>query len=234
MTLALTLAGESLQLRPERAIYWPRARTLLVADVHLGKGAALRRLGVAVPQGGTQEDLARLAAAVAATGAERLLVLGDFFHADLRHDSTTGAALADFRREHRALSLAVVRGNHDRGVEQVPPEWQISWHADRLHEPPFVFRHAPAPGPEPDPRGYGLAGHLHPVVRLRSGQDGLRLPVFWFRHRAQQGVLPAFGVMTGGHPVRPASEDAVVAVTPDGLVRVPPVLLAAPGQRPHR
>lgn len=232
MTLPLTLAGESLQLRPERAIYWPRARTLLVADVHLGKGAALRRAGVAVPQGGTQEDLARLAAVLAATRAERLLVLGDFFHTHLHDDPGTREALASFRRAHRALSLAVVRGNHDRGVEQQPPEWQIAWHPDGLCEPPFVFRHAPAP--EPDSRGYGLAGHLHPVVRLRSGQDGLRLPVFWFRHGAQQGVLPAFGVLTGGHPVHPALQDVVAGVTPDGLVWIPPALLAAPVRRGRR
>lgn len=232
MSLPFTLAGEALQLRPDRTIYWPRARTLLVADVHLGKGAALRRAGVAVPLGGTRDDLVRLAAAIEATGAERLLVLGDFFHTHLDEDSGTREALESFRHAHRTLTLAVVRGNHDRSVERQPPEWRIVWHADGLCEPPFVFRHAPAT--EQDPRGYGLAGHLHPVVRLRGGQDGLRLPVFWFSHVAQQGVLPAFGALTGGYPVRPAPQDAVAGVTPDGLVWIPRALLSSRAHRAWR
>lgn len=227
MSFTLTLAGEVLQLLPERAVYWRRTRTLLVADVHLGKGAALRRAGVALPQGGTQEDLARLAAAVAVTGAERLLVLGDFFHTDLRHDTTTGSALAAFRQAHRALSLAVVRGNHDRGVEQQPAEWQIDWQTDGLHEAPFILRHAP----EPDARGCVLAGHVHPVVRLKTGVDGLRLPVFWHSPAQNLAVLPAFGVLTGGHPIRPQALDTVIGFTPEGVLPLSSTWFQARGPR---
>ena len=47
--------GERLHLLPERAVWWPAAGLLLVADVHLGKAATFRRLGQPVPAGTTAQ-----------------------------------------------------------------------------------------------------------------------------------------------------------------------------------
>ena len=76
-----TLAGESVELLAERAIHWPGGHTLFVADVHLGKAAAFRAGGVAIPRGATAHDLARLDGLIERTRARRLVVLGDFLHA---------------------------------------------------------------------------------------------------------------------------------------------------------
>lgn len=46
---------------------------------------------------------------------------------------------------------------------------------------------------------YALAGHEHPVYRLATRTDSVRLPCFRFGARA--GVLPAFGAFTGGFEV---------------------------------
>jgi hypothetical protein len=43
-----------------RALYWPARRALLIADLHLGKADVFRRAGIALPSGGTGEDLQRL------------------------------------------------------------------------------------------------------------------------------------------------------------------------------
>ena len=75
------IAGEQLVLLPERAAYWRRVQTLLVADPHFGKAAAFRAAGVPVPRGTTTGSLARLDAALARTGATRIVFLGDFLHA---------------------------------------------------------------------------------------------------------------------------------------------------------
>lgn len=214
MMIELIVAGEPLQLLPDRALYWPRRSTLIVADVHLGKGAAFRRAGVAVPSGSTQSDLGRLDRLLEKTQAQRLLVLGDLLHARLSPDEPAIAAIDAFRERHPALAIEAIRGNHDRSVERLPGLWRIHWITGAWYEPPFVFAHEPAP----DERGYVLAGHLHPVVSLRSRGDSLRLPVFWFGAASGIGVLPSFGAFTGGYRVTPAAADQVVAVTPGGLV----------------
>ena len=78
---ALDIAGERLILRADRSVYWPRTATLFVADTHFGKAGVFRRHGMGLPQGTTDADLARLGAAIAATEAARVVVLGDFVHA---------------------------------------------------------------------------------------------------------------------------------------------------------
>jgi len=213
---AIACAGEALIPLADRALLWPRTRTLIVADLHLGKGAAFRRAGVPVPSGATATDLARLDALLAGHAPERLLVLGDLFHTRLSQDEPAMAAIDAFRSRHAGLAITAIRGNHDRQVERLPATWRIEWIAGCLHQPPFVLAHEP----EPDPRGVVLAGHIHPVLLLKSRRDSARLPVFWFRHTQRIGVLPSFGSFTGGYPVRPAADDAVIAVTPDGLVPI--------------
>lgn len=212
----LAVAGETLLPLPDRALLWARRQTLIVTDVHLGKGAAFRRAGVPVPSGASSADLARLDALIAAHAPARLLVLGDLLHTAASHDEPMLAAFDAFRAAHPSLGITAIRGNHDRAVERLPADWRIEWIAGALHAPPLVFAHAP----EPDPRGFVLAGHLHPVLALRSRRDSARLPVFWFRHAERVAVLPSFGSFTGGWPVAPARDDTVIAVTPDGLVPI--------------
>ena len=99
----LELAGEPVRLLPERALFWPAACALVVADVHWGKAAAFRAAGIPIPGGATRQDLDRLDQAVARTGARRLIVLGDLFHAKAGRIATrTLAALRRWReaRDH--------------------------------------------------------------------------------------------------------------------------------------
>ena len=60
MSAHAIVAGETLTLFPERAAFWQRENTLLVADVHFGKAAAFRAGGIPVPGGTTAEALGRL------------------------------------------------------------------------------------------------------------------------------------------------------------------------------
>lgn len=213
--MRIELHGETLDLHADRALYWPRRHTLIVADVHLGKGAAFRRAGLAIPSGDTRRDLLRLEALIALYAPERLLVLGDLFHAPLLESESWFDDMAAFRTRHAQLAFEVLRGNHDRALHHLPPDWRIDWHAGARHEPPFVFAHEPAD----DHRGYGMAGHLHPVLKLRSPTDRLRMPVFWLRER--HAVLPSFGGFTGGYGITRLAGERVYAVGPDGVIEIP-------------
>jgi len=213
--LTAEVAGEVVRLLPERALFWERTRTLLVADVHLGKAAAFRSAAIPVPAGTTDDALARLDAALRRTNAERLIVLGDLFHARGGMNDEMLDAAAAWRRHCRELSIGLVRGNHDLRAGDPPAEWAIQCIAEPHCEGPFVFRHHPAD----DGRGYVLAGHLHPAVRLSGpARQRLRLPCFWLGPRV--GVLPAFGAFTGAVVVRPAVGDRVWVVAKRAVIPV--------------
>ena len=209
------VAGESLQLLPERAAYWERTGTLLVADAHFGKAASFRALGVPVPGGTTAEGLRRLDAMLARTDARRIVFLGDYLHAREGRAPATLDALARWRREHPALELLLVRGNHDRGAGDPPEESGVRCVDAPLVEAPFVLAHHPTTSRE----GFVVAGHVHPGAVLEgAGRQRERLPCFWLGARCL--VLPAFGEFTGLADVSPAAGDRIWVVAGDEVVAV--------------
>lgn len=209
----LDVAGERLVLRADHSVHWPAADTLLVADTHFGKAGVFRQRGMGLPAGTTDADLARLGAAIADTGAKRVIVLGDFVHAPPAREAPWLARFAQWRARHADVAFMVTRGNHDR-MDTLPADFDIDWRAGSLLETPFVLRHEPAA----DTRGPVLAGHLHPVARLRDAGERLRLPVFW-RH-GDGLVLPAFSSFAGGAPVTPAAHDRLFAVAEGCVIEV--------------
>ncbi len=212
----LTLAGEELRLLPERALFWTRTATLIIADPHLGKAAALRAASIAVPEGTADDDLERLSRAITRCAARRLVILGDLLHARNGCTAATLAAVTGWRQRHPDLELVLVRGNHDAHAGDPPDAWRITCVNDPWHALPFVMRHVPGTSAE----GYVLAGHLHPAVRLSgAGRQRVTLPCFWFGPRA--GVLPAFGGFTGTAIITPAPGDQVFVITGDEVITVP-------------
>jgi DNA ligase-associated metallophosphoesterase len=212
MTAELDLCGERVVLLPERALFWPRAEALVVADTHFGKTDAFRAAGVPVP-GGAAGTLARLTAALDVTSAKRLIVLGDFWHSRDGRTPEVVAELAAWRAARLRLRIDLVRGNHDRAGP--PPDGWGEWPTHERVETPFVWSHFP----DPSEVGYVLAGHLHPgLVVAGQGHQRVRLPCFWFG--PQVGVLPAFGDFTGAAsvPIRPG--DRVFVIAEDAVVKV--------------
>ena len=59
-SVSVEFGGEALLLLPDRAVYWASRKTLIVADVHLGKGNTFRKAGLPVPAGSSEKDLRRL------------------------------------------------------------------------------------------------------------------------------------------------------------------------------
>ncbi len=214
----LTIAGEDVRLLPERALFWPRACTLVVADVHWGKAATFRAAGIPIPGGTTAEDLARLDSALYRTGARRLVVLGDLFHARAGRIATrTLAALREWRERCSRLEIQLVRGNHDRHAGDPPEDLRVNCVNAPAFLPPFVLHHEPSLSPD----GYTLAGHLHPgLVVSGPALQRERLPCFVIRPGV--AILPAFGSFTGMAPISPDPTDRAFVVADGEVLPVGP------------
>jgi uncharacterized protein len=212
----IEIAGESVQLLSQRALWWPAQRTLWIADLHLGKAATYRSLGQPVPSGTTQENLQRLSHLVDQYQAEKIVFLGDFLHAAQARTPDIFNAIGLWRKRHSGVSCLLVRGNHDSRSGDPPPQMAI----DVVDEPYLIGPFAACHHPQQHATHFVLAGHVHPVVVLQgTGRDRLRLPCFSVQPRAM--VLPAFGEFTGGYEVSNNSIDRLYAIGADKVWPVP-------------
>jgi DNA ligase-associated metallophosphoesterase len=204
--------------RADRSLVWHDRQTLILADPHFGKAGFFRSAGVPVPHGTTRHNLERIDVALRASGAERLIVLGDFFHS---RDGVTDELLqqlADWRRRWDGLSVVNVRGNHDRQAGDPPAALDIACVAGPWRDETFAglaFTHEPCESVE----GVTLCGHLHPAVML-EGLANTRMRAACFHLTPTCGTLPAFGAFTGMKVIRPRRGDRVLAVGPDQVVEV--------------
>ena len=199
----IVVAGETVLLLAEKALYWPARKMLVVADIHFGKAASFRAQGVPVPRGTTSENLAALDALMAAHDIAHIMFLGDFLHARAAHATATLAAMLAWRLRHPALKLTLVRGNHDRHAGDPAASLAIEMVDEPYAMAPFSFCHHP----DIATCGYALAGHIHPSYLLATRFDALRLPCFVVG--SQRMVLPSFGAFTGGFLITPDAGDAI-------------------------
>lgn len=200
-------AGGPLVLSHQKVVFEPGHKALFVADVHLGKAATFRSLGVPVPAGTTLENLHRLSDAIARHRPTALYFLGDLLHARAAHNAELLEKLHKWRFMHSEIQMVLIRGNHDSKAGDPPTSLNISVVAEPFMLGGFALCHHP----QTVPNALALAGHEHPVVVLNGkGRSRARLPCFYLKEG--QLILPSFGAFTGGYQVLPQPGELVFPV----------------------
>lgn len=179
---AFTLCATSLVARASGALWWPSARTLAVADLHLGKSRRLaRRGGTLLPPYETAETLARLDAEISACSPARVICLGDSFDDTAAGDDLEEEARLWLLRMMAGRAWLWIAGNHDPSPVSLPGTALAE-----VADGPLHFRHV----------GTGavgeISGHYHP----KWSATGRMRPCFLLT--GQGVILPAFGTYTGG------------------------------------
>lgn len=191
--------GETVIFAPERGLVFPERRTLMVADLHLGKARTFRKHGIPVAEDACEETLERLASLIRRVSCDRVVILGDLFH---HHTGMCGELVEDLLSTVSASGVEMkwVVGNHDRwsGIPQRLGAWCES--ADNLFSD-LQLQHEPGATTLPS-----VCGHLHPGIAVPGGRGlSRRMPCFWVQPR--QIVLPAFSRFTGTSPVEISAAD---------------------------
>jgi uncharacterized protein len=184
--------GEELVLDSSGALWWPRERVLVFADMHFEKGSFYAYTRQFLPPYDTRTTLKRVSAVMEIYKPAVAIALGDSFHdreAPNRLDAAERAMLGDLGRHADWIWIS---GNHDPAL----PAWLPGRLAGEIAIGALVFRHEPS---EFVGRGE-IAGHLHPCKTVNRRGKSLRRRCF-----ASDGtrmVLPAFGAYAGGLDVR--------------------------------
>ncbi len=206
-----TVCGEEFILLPQKAIWWEEQKTVILSDLHLGKGMHFRKAGLPIPLISHQKDFAQLIELLKTPNLEQVIFLGDLFHSSYNSD---WELLGEVLKDYQHLEFILVQGNHDILHQQHYTRFGFKV-VDVLHLSSFVFSHEPLE----NPAAYNIYGHIHPGVRLQGkGRQSLRLPCFFFSQN--YAVLPSFGKLTGLYALQPKKGDAIFAIADAKVVQL--------------
>lgn len=212
LTNEISLFGLRLQLLEDKALYLPEVDALLVSDVHLGKAETFQSFGIPIASQINGENLDRLRSLINQTKPKKLFILGDLFHSKKSLVPEVLISWDTFLKEMSAqacLEVCLIVGNHDRRLVSLLPPMSMNCQVDTIEVGPFLLSH------EPEIRhssALNICGHIHPVLKLRSHTDSLRLPCFFIERHQKRLTLPSFGEFTGGYEVDLQDNDCAYVV----------------------
>lgn len=210
-------AGETeIQLLAGRAALLVASKALVVSDLHLGKSATFRARGLAVPEGSSTADLARLAKLITDSGATRLVIAGDLIHAA---DGWNHSVAGEFRDwlSNCPIPAILTEGNHDRRARSGAKSLPLDVVAD-LEIDGVLITHNPVDLSSGRP---GIAGHLHPGVRIREkGRSSIRMTGFLLKETGHL-ILPAFSEFTGTQIISSAKGDRFFVEIRESFAELP-------------
>jgi DNA ligase-associated metallophosphoesterase len=185
----LTIQSETFAVVHEGALWHEGERMLIVADLHFEKGSAFAQRGRGLlPPYDTRATLLRLGALIGRLDPARVIALGDSFHDSRAGSRIDTADIENLRVLQRGRDWLWVAGNHDPDApDGIEGDWLAEYRFGTI-----VLRHEPSAGAAPGE----IAGHLHPVAKIRMRGESLRR-----RCVASDGIraiLPAFGAYAGG------------------------------------
>ncbi len=214
--MTITLGNTPVTLLTEHAVFLEKSAVLVVSDIHLGKSATFRSQGIPIPEGDTSYDLENLSGLIKTHRPTRLVIAGDLVHAK---GGMSPHVLGLFEKwaEKIAIPIVLTEGNHDRMARlfehHLPIETVPSIEIDGLR-----ITHDPDELPANQP---GIAGHLHPGIRLpESPRRSIRTAFFHLRH-PHHLVLPAFSRFTGLNIAKLDKRDRVFIPLRDNVVEIP-------------
>lgn len=189
--MEITFNRERFILSPLRALYWPRKKIVLLADMHLGKTGYFRARGIPIPSSVVTDDLERLARLIDLYEPDSVVVAGDMFHHDYNADISI---FKQWRAGQSTTKFMLVPGNHDRLLDIDYHQLDFELTTPRYMLETIGIEHEPPQTAE----GFSISGHLHPGFRMQgSARQAMRLPCFIINGRRM--ILPAFSRFTGLH-----------------------------------
>jgi DNA ligase-associated metallophosphoesterase len=206
----ISWAGQNFELIADRALFWIERATLIFSDVHLGKAHDFQAAGIPIPSSVHDEDLGRIAALVETYAPKRVLILGDFVHS---HATELNDLITVFKRIKAASGAEwiLALGNHDWRAKDKLLNWGFDAIVIEVEEDGIVLSHDPEKS-----AAHSIGGHVHPVVKLGSGRDRMRLPCFVVNEK--RIVLPSFGSFTGGFEIKPRPKDRIYVASHETIV----------------
>ena len=211
----INIRDEKLYLLPEKAIFWPQKKILLLSDLHIGKAGHFQKEGIPIPTDVIFRDLKRIDQLLELYNPETILILGDMFH---HRKNAEWEPFERWRSQNSDISIILIMGNHEVLPEQYYQVLDLHT-TEYLCEFPFIFVHNTTNQYKLFDDYYRIGGHLHPAVKIRGkGRQNHTLSCFYFTKDFL--LLPAFGSLTGNYLVEPKENERAYVIVQNKVLPV--------------
>ena len=222
-----------------------RHRALVVADLHIGFERELSRAGANIPSQ-TPKTLARVRSLVERYRPDRLILLGDVKHGVPAISDQEWAELPEFfeRLLELGVSVEVVPGNHDGGIEALAPRGVVIHDSRGVEVEGVALLHGHTwPSRRLLRCRTMVVAHNHLVVELRDRMGHREVAPVWMAvevdgegarriYERSHGpgearprlrrlvVMPAFNTLLPGKPVNAGDRSFLGPILESGVVEL--------------
>ena len=210
--MEITFEGQKIILDHRKAVFIKSNKTLVLADLHVGKAEHFRKNGLSLPSYGFVEDIKRFHQLIETYLPDRVLLLGDLYHSVVNEEFAFWDKELD---QYKTIEFILVLGNHDSAAQKNNPFMDRFNVCYELEENGFYYTHEPR-----NREGMvNWCGHMHPGVVLKgAGKQRLKMPCFSFS--VNQVILPAFSEMCGLGIISPQPQDNIYVCSPNEVIKV--------------
>lgn len=206
-----TINDVTFHLLPEKAFYLPDFNWLIISDFHLGKVAHFRKNGIGIPKQASTQNFDAFQRLMDHYQPNKIIFLGDLFHSE---HNESWSNFTNILCNYDNCEAILVKGNHDILPLEYYDKFQV---VESLLLNNILFTHEPLDVLNEEV--YNICGHIHPGIRLRGqGRQSIKLPCFYFGKYL--AMMPAFGVFTGTHTIKPFKGDEVYVVADEEVIKI--------------
>jgi len=193
----------------ENALFLPKSKTLVIADLQLGQEQQLRKLGHNIRYEQGEKMLRLLERLIQQHDAKTLVINGDVKHEFGRISGQERRdVLGLLRKLKRRVDIVLVRGNHDTITKPLADEEHVPF-VDQYIIDDVLLVHGHELVAIPRNVKTIVIGHMHPAIVLSDGVRREKFKCFLTAtyKRKHVIVLPSFSTLTEGVDVLTAESN---------------------------
>jgi hypothetical protein len=216
--LRLTLADQTFELLPQRALFWFEQRTLIVSDPLMSRATAFPSSDVPYSATAKASSLNRLSTLLNFFEPDLLLILGDLVEPTDSEDMELNESLIYWRRQFHEVNFFRLHNGQPSSPDFLE-EFAMKESRENQMLSPFEFQLE-----RKATRGFSIAGRPHSAIKFLDRREGTGVKASCFHLQSACLTLPGFCSSCHGATITPREGDRVFIIGPNEVVEIAPAL----------
>lgn len=177
-------------------LFIEQTKTIVISDIHFGKGTSINKKGGYVPPYEIIETIKKLKKKIDYYSPLRIISLGDSFHDKFSISDMNRSDLSEINKITNKVEFIWINGNHDQNI--IDKDRIGGVFMEYLKEDNFVYKHIRTDNYKKNE--FEFTGHFHPKFSLKINNSSYFYKCFILTENFC--ILPSFGIYTGGLDIK--------------------------------